>query len=794
MQLIPCALAATIIGLILAPIYGFPLVPGWQIVSLSLLLSFLLHKYPRLVLALLVFVFFLVANLRYTVLLSPPEDVVRIDQLTGKVTLTGRVNDVRQLTDGRSRLDLSVESVSHKSKTVRINTSIAVRLYLETGTDRFLPGDLIRCKSRLRKPRLFGTPGEFNGSRYLASQRIDMTAWVKSSEQIELLSSQANAPGRMVSRWRRSLAKTLQSTLSETRAQLARALLLGEGKIIPAEVRTVLSKSGISHLFAISGLHLGLIALLSYRLLLSFYCRFPRLLEWHPPQRLLPVIIVPLLFVYLMFTGDAVSTRRAFAIVALGAIFLIWRYYVNPLKLLISLALLSLIVNPLLLWQAGWQLSFAGAAGIIVWRPWWQSKKISTLPVCLRYPVQLMLVSVAAMLTTLPLVLMNFHLVAPAGMLANFICVPIVTLCVVPAGLLGLLLFPVLPQLAEVIFQFCGGLLEFLLRFAEWFIAIPGFGGETLFLSCWQYLAVGVLVLSLFLQPQLQLVKKRMFVGILCLSGAVALWQLPLGSTVPVSLTMFSVGQGESLLLQNLQGQAVLIDGGGLYSPRFDVGERLLAPALGELKVDHLDAMVLTHDHPDHRKGLIYLLDNFPVRMFYSGHQLNDLHPSLTDALRRNAVPLANPGTGWSRLSFWEQGDLLIHNGSTPGFSENDQSLTMYLRVDQDEGLLLTGDLEQNGILRLLESGLPGPVSLLKIPHHGSKHSFTDRLVNQLNPGLCLVSVGYQNRYHLPAKKVVDDLHQRAIPLYRTDLSGTLRAQWEEKKWQIKHWEGGLFR
>ena len=792
MQLVPAVLIATITGLAVAPFYHLPLSCSWLAVAMGLFAAVCLRKFPKLFTVSLFIFFLLGANLRYTSLLTPREDLSFIDHLAHKTTFTGTVINARALTGGRSQLDLFVESVISQSRPVNLSKPLAVRLYIEEGGDGFFPGDVLRLKSRLRLSRLFGSPGEFDWPRYLASQHIDMTAWVESNVDLELLGRGADTPKRFVSQWRSTVARTLQTGMSVTGSQLTRALLLGEGKVIPDDVRSILSKCGVSHLFAISGLHLGLIALFSYRLLFYLYCCFPRLLAWQPPQRILPIFIIPLLFVYLSFTGDAIATRRAFVIAVLGAVFLIWRYYVNPLQLLLSLALLSLLANPLLLWQAGWQLSFAGAAGILLWRPWWQHKSIVSRSIYMRFPIQLFVVTLAAMLATFPLVLMNFHLLAPAGLIANLVCVPIITLCAMPIGLLGLIFFPVIPHIATSLFQFCGVILELLLRLAEWFVALPGLGGVPRFLSSGQYLAVGLVVLTLFLFPRIQ--KNRFGLGVVFGFIIIGLWLFPPKSGAPISLTMFSVGQGESLLLRNQLGQSVLVDGGGLYSNRFDVGERLLAPALGELKVNHLDAVVLTHDHPDHRKGLVYLLDNFPVGRFYTGHQLHELHPSLRHVLRRNDISLEIAASGWRRLQFWDEGDLFIYNGAMKGFGENNSSLVVYLRVDHENGLLLTGDLERDGILDLLEASLPGPVTLLKLPHHGSRYSLTDRLVDVLEPQICLVSVGYQNRYHFPATAVVNDLKEKNIPLYRTDMAGTIDAQLLENKWQIKHWERGLFR
>ena len=792
MQPLLIALSATTVALLFAPFYPFPSSSGWILAILFGLLYFLLRRYRRIAAVLLFLCFFIFSSCHYYHLFPDRQDIIAIDRLAKKVKMTGRVTDIRQLTEGRTWVKLLVDSVALKGQTISLESPLQVRLYLGEGTDRLLPGDVVSCNSRLRKPRLFGTPGEFNWPRYMASEHIDMTAWVKNGDKIEVLEQSDDFPGRMVVQWRNAIATTIQGVMPEDRAYLVRALVLGEGRIIPDGIRRTLAKSGISHLFAISGLHLGMIAWLGYCLLFRLYRRLPQLLQWPPPQRVLPLVLLPLLLGYLLLTGDAVSTRRAFFLAALGSVFLCWRYYVNPLMLLASLALISLLVNPLLFWQAGWQLSFAGAAGILLWRPLWQTMG-SNHPLFLRYPLQLLLVTIAAMLATLPLVLLDFHLFAPVSALANLISVPVVTLFALPVGLLGLIFHSIYPPLAGLFFQLCGQLLEFVLSMADWFASLPGLGGTYHFLSFYQCLAVAIGSMPLLIFPNLT--RKALFRFVMgCFLFSVILWQFPLAQTLPATLTMFSVGQGESMLLRNNAGQAILVDGGGFYSDRFDVGERLLAPAFGELGVSELTAVVLTHGDLDHRKGLVFVLNHFPVREFWSGVPFAELHYSLRKAILKNRIPVHLVPTGWSKVALWSVGALNIFNGRTAENSKNDSSLVMLLNIADRDGLLLTGDLGQEGVYKLLKEGVPGAVSLLKLPHHGSRFSATDRLIDKLQPENCLVSVGYQNRYHFPASQVVEYLQQRDIPLYRTDLSGSLQAQFVNNGWQIKHWNYWLFR
>jgi len=108
---------------------------------------------------------------------------------------------------------------------------------------------------------------------------------------------------------------------------------------------------------------------------------------------------------------------------------------------------------------------------------------------------------------------------------------------------------------------------------------------------------------------------------------------------------------------------------------------------------------------------------------------------------------------------------MFVYNPAQPEFCENDYSSALYLRIDDQDGLLLTGDLEKDGVQNLIHAGIPGLVSLLKLPHHGSRSSATDHLIDLLDPTYCFVSAGYQNRYYLPARYMVDYLEEKCIPL-----------------------------
>jgi competence protein ComEC len=796
-------LAAAIAGLVVASFAAVGTPTGWIAILLCLFLVFYSRCFPRfqrfsLFLGCLALSLFF--NSQYSARLQFADDVTRIDQLARRTTAAGVITDVRQLSDGRRRIDLLIDEVRDKEMALELERPLRLRLSVEEGgvNDGLLPQDRIRFNGRLRQPRLFGTPGEFHWPRYAISQNIDMTSWVEKIDDVVLVAEGKGGLRRLIVQWRNRVAGFIVAHGSEASSALVRALVLGEGRLLPEAVRGTLAAAGVSHLFAISGLHLGILGVFGYRVLLAFYRRSTWLLHWQPPQRVLPLVLLPLLFVYLLLTGDAVSTRRAFVLAGVGALLLLWRYQVNPLHLLAAVALIFLLYNPLLLWSASWQLSFSGAAGILLWRPWWQHPRVMELPLTgLRYLAQIFMVSLAATLATVPLVLFNFHLFAPASLVANLVCVPIVTLVALPACFVGLFLCPLWPQVAALLFRCSGFILEQLYQFSFWLTDFPLLAGKYLYWSRSQYLAVALLLLPVLVLPRLT---RRPWLKLTagCVLLLLPLWQLPLMSRAPVTLTMFSVGQGESLLLQNNTGQNILIDGGGLYGDRFDVGQRLLAPAFGELGIRHFDRIILTHDHADHWKGLVYVLEQFPVAELVVGEPLAKYNDALVEVIRKRNVPVRVVKQGWNPFADWQKGELALFNASAVAANANDASLVLALRtVDtagRAQGMLLAGDLEAEGMQRLIAAGIPTPATLLKLPHHGSGKSETARLVPLLDPEVGLVSVGYQNIYRLPSKALLEHLEDQELRIYRTDLDGTVRVQLDAAGWRPQKWHNGLFR
>lgn len=714
----------------------------------------------------------------------PKHHVARLPQ-GQPLTVEGRVKAIHG--GNPLRIDLDTEQLVNGPTQQALTGRL--RMTVGEGQLQLQEGQRIRFRSRLRTPEPFGTPGEFNYARYLAARSIFATTYLDRTEAIVPFASKGGADilARLAA-LRHFIGRHIDRAVSPDQRALVRALVIGDRQLTKPQ-RQQLAETGLSHLFAISGLHLGLMALLLYSGGRWLYRRSERLLLLAPPGRLLPVMLLPLLWLYLQLTGNNLSTRRAFLMAVFGALLLLLGRRTKPIQALVTVALIMLCYSPLSFFEPGWQLSMAGVGGILLLLPAWQ-RRINALPRCWRWPSSLAATTLAATIATTPLVLYHFHLLAPAGLLNNFLAVPLIGLVAVPSGLIGALLTPLWPSGGAALYRLCGHICQLTLQGANHLSQAPLLSAKVYYLS--PRILMGIAILSLLLLLPRWTGRWHILRGSLLVAALLLLF-LPPSTPKQLTVTALSVGQGEALLLSRPQTGHYLIDGGGIYGSTFDVGARLVAPALARLGVSSLEAVILTHDHPDHRKGLVEILNHFPVDAFWSAQTLAELHPEIREPLQRNGIPHRTFAAGWSKLDQGTAGELAIYVPSQKAPKVNDRSLVLYARRGQ-EGLLLTGDLEKQGVDDLLAHRPAGPVSLLKLPHHGSRHSEPWRLVKEFQPQKVFISSGRDNRYGLPHKMVTEKLTEDGLRLYNTGDDGSLRFHSDSSGWHLQHWQKGLFR
>ncbi len=775
-------------GLACAPCLRLP--PGFLALPFTVAFGYLAARKTSLALPLLLLFFWSLGIALYHQALAPPASPSHILAFASEkqIGVEGEILAISARHNSGPRIDLETRRVHRGDESTPAHGRL--RLYVREGSIDLQPGDRIRFRSRLRQTSGFGTPGEFDFPRHLAYLETFVTAFVADTRDIALLAQRPGSGPSPLSpaRWRTVLGRRIDQAVSTPTAPLVRALVIGDkGGISPGQ-KELLGRGGVSHLFAISGLHLGLIALWLYYAGLQAYRCSERLLLCCPPKRALPLLILPALLAYLLLTGNALPTRRAFVVAAALALLATGSRRTSALNLWTSAALVFLLIEPLALFQPAFQLSFAGVLGILVLVPrWTRAMRLRYQP--LRWITGIALTTVAATLTTTPLVLYHFHLVAPAGVVTNLFALPVIGLVAVPLGAAGALMTPLSEPLSAGLFQGCALAIETSLCLVEQVTSWPLLAGWKRYDSPGEVLALALAVTALLCPGSPP--RKRRLRG-LALVGAVIFFWAPQLPPPKLTVTSLSVGQGDATLVSFAGDRHFLVDGGGLHGATFDVGERLLAPALGWLDVDSLEGVILSHNHPDHEKGLRHILGHFEVKEFWSPLPLSGLPAELAEILRARRIPVKRLPPGWTTVLRDSDLRMDLYTPHAPTGNPNDDS-QLALAACGTDSVLLTGDIEKEGIRQLLATPLPGPVTLLKIPHHGSRSSAPETLLNALMPAAAFVSLGRNNVHKFPHSSVLEALERRRIPLWRTDTLGTLRFTSDGKGWQTAHWRGGLF-
>jgi competence protein ComEC len=569
-------------------------------------------------------------------------------------------------------------------------------------------------------------------------------------------------PGRI---WRLSavLRGPLEERLAATSGRhpglaLARALLLGDRRALPADLERALARAGLSHLLALSGLHLALLAGV-VELAGTALPRGPRL----------GAVAATAVLVVLM-AGPWPSLVRA-AVMAMVAVMAL--ALERPPAVLNGLALAVLVlvlVRPAVMLEAAFRLTVAATAGLLCLAPelaarW--SRPRGWLPAGL---ARALAVTVAAQLTTLPWTVPLFHGVPVTAPLTNLVAVPWASLMLAGSWVWAAAVV-VDPGAAAVLVTPLDALARPALALAElpagpWWM-IPWKAGATA-----AGLVAAGLTLALLAGGRWRAHRVHAVALAAVGGGLGAAWPPPPPAAPEVVL--LDIGQGDAVLLRDGR-RALLVDGGG-RGGRFDVGARVVLPALLGLGVRRLEAALATHPDEDHCRGLVGLAAFLPVGELWlpAGWPEEGCGGDLAAVPGPRRVDLA---AGVDRR--WGRFRLRVLHPPADGLaaSTNDRSLVLLAEACGHRALL-TGDITGQVETRLLRDPALAPrVDLLKVAHHGSKSSTGERFLEVIGPRLALISAGADNPYGHPSRVVLARLAGRRIPVARTDRDGLIRVQ-----------------
>ena len=597
-------------------------------------------------------------------------------------------------------------------------------------------------------------------------------------------------------------------------AALARGFVLGDDDGLDQTTKEDFIRAGLSHLTAVSGENVTLLALLALPVLAAFGLPLRERLIW----------AIGLIAVYVPLAGSGPSIQRAGVMGAAGLLATLAgrrasRLYALGLALVVTVA-----IDPSVAGNVGWQLSFAAVLGILLLASpirGWILVRIGRRGAWRRVLAEGIAVTVSATVATAPLIAYVFEEISLTSLAANVLVLP----AVAPAMWLGMV-SAALAQIPGVPLAPLNGLdallLAYIAQVASWcgrpdWAVLHVHIALVAMLATYGAMATAIVVVAhlararrlaaarrdaVDLRPGVRAEGRRRFpnrakgrprflnrakrrprlVGfagsILLLALALFLTLRPRGTPPPSSpppglrIEVLDVGQGDAILLQPRSAPAVLVDGG-------PPGDEIVAKLHGE-GVERLGAAVVTHDQSDHAAGIAEALGRLPIaRLVYGRLDRPFLATAAADGADPDQVAAGTTlRSGSLHLEvLWPPPDLLA--GAPPGTDPNELALVIRARW-HDFTMLLTADAEAE--TTPLD---PGPIDVLKVAHHGSDDAGLGPLLDRIGPRLAVISVGADNSYGHPTPGTLATLAAHGVPTLRTDLDGTVEIDARRRAFSV---------
>ena len=639
-------------------------------------------------------------------------------------------------------------------------------------------GDTLNYTCKIRKDRFEKNPGSFDHQTYLRSQGIygTLTCLPKN------LSWSAQTPNQK-DNYLKAL-QTLSSMIEKHHDNIdvqgfIKAILLGTKGDLSPEVKSTFASQGLSHLLAISGFHVSIIALI-----LFFALRLIGI-----PPLITHALSLLILWQYLFVIGAPVSVQRAIIMYSLYVLSNMFKRKSNFYHIILTSSILILLFEPLHLKNPGFHLSFTATFFIVYLHGTFGNVLSGKAPQSIKGIFTSILVTTWATLGTLPIVINAFYFLNSYTLISNLIISPLVALILVN-NLITLALSP-FSFLSEIFANATHTLYSLLVYITHVLETLPGKHIYFKALSPLElvYFYTLLLLIPILIKTQTKFCKRFISINIIIIMMYQTFCVYNSILKEDFKITFLDVGQGDAIHIVSPSRENILIDAGNLFP---DMGMRQLVPYFRSQAIQTIDHLFITHTDIDHYGGLFTLLDHVEVKKVYvNPHSLKSskkLWLKLLKKMQDKNIPVVSLSAG---DHFTDSNNLVLKvltPFSNAALSPNNNSISLsihYLHHD----ILLTGDLETEGEEQLLRQYNLQHYDIFKLGHHGSKTSNILGLLQKITPDLAIVSAGMHNKFNHPSTDVVNRLEKLQIPTLSTAKEGAISIIFNEQGYEIRGME-----
>lgn len=590
---------------------------------------------------------------------------------------------------------------------------------------KFTLGDRILVKGEFKRASKNTTEYLFNYKKYLERKNI---FYIVDAKEIEIVKKNKNIYYLI----KQALYNNFQNN------PYLLTFIMGDKSLIKNNVLRSYQENGISHLFAISGMHITMFANILNIIL--------KKLSLNEEKKFL--IISFFLCCYLLLVGFSPSILRGVLFYIFFTLNKIYYFYIKPVNLYIFILGVCLLINPNFIFDVGFWYSFLISLALILYSFKLQSKN---------FVISLFKVSFLSFIVSIPISLFNFYQINILSIFYNILFVPLISFIIFPCALISSLVKPIRP-----IFNFFIIILENL----SLFLNKISFG-KLIFkrLNMIVYI-IYLVIIILFLFWKRKLLLKLFFILL------IFHFMIPLFSN-NTYIKMLDIGQGDSILL-HFNKKSILIDTGGVYSYKNNEADgkifyNIILPAFKSLGIGKLDYLIITHGDADHMGEAIQLIENFKVEVvIFNCGEYNNLEKKLIKVLEKKKIKyyscIIELNIDKNKLYFLQTKE---YN------NENDNSNVIYTEIEGYR-FLFTGDA---GVLKekdILDTYDISKIDVLKVGHHGSRTSTSELFLKRINPQIALISAGRDNKFNHPHDEVLKLLNKYKVKVFSTKEFGSI--------------------
>lgn len=676
------------------------------------------------------------------------------------IKIEGKVLDIDYTTTGRQKIIINTNSIFIENSQIDDNLNIQAILDIGIMVEY---NQMVIISGKLQCFDFVRNPGAFDERLYMKTKKIDY----KMFAQLIKTGDTINNFNTYLYKIHQKFNNVYDTILPEKESSILKAMLLGDKKNLDNSIKEVYQKAGISHILAISGLHISILS--GFLWIILNHIGFNKKIN--------STIVLIILCLYCIFTGNSVSTIRAVTMIGIVLIGTIIYKESDIYTSIGTAALILLLYQPLYLYDVGFQLSFGAVTGIIILSP--ILERVIHIPKAIKPYI---ISTLAATLVTYPIIAFHFNTISVVGLMVNIFVLPFVAVLVgfgLMAGIIGIF--------SIVLGKFICGIVYFTLILYEFICTIATniifsellIGEPNIIIIAIYYIIVLIIVYYYYNIPKERLAMKKYIISsitIFLIIGIVIMF-------IPKKLEIvyLDIGQGDSIAIHTPDNKNILIDGGGNIFKQLgeaNTGTQTILPYLKYKGINSLDYVFVSHPDGDHILGIIEIIDYIKIKQIIvsENNDINDneLFIILKNKADKYSIPIVKMG---EKDVIDLKNNLYIKclypDENTYIDSYNNGSLVICMEYNK-RVFTFTGDIEKEAEYNISNKYTKLYSDVLKVPHHGSKTSSTKELLNIVNPSVAIISSGRNNSYGHPHKEVIDRYKDINTIIYNTAEQGAI--------------------